>query len=106
MTAYTVYLCADPSSGLLPSPLLPGERVIWPASPPEPAPITMLSHGILGGDGDRPELGAAHKFYFTCDQSINYTLNKVNAPTTTPLSHSVYIRTLVFVGKVTSQRRR
>jgi len=26
---------------------------------PEPAPITMLSRGILGGDGDRPELAAA-----------------------------------------------
>jgi len=40
--------------------LLPGERVNWPASPSEPAPITMLSYGILGGDGDRPELAAAH----------------------------------------------
>jgi len=39
--------------------LLPGERVSWPALPPEPAPITMLSRGILGGDGDRPELAAA-----------------------------------------------
>ena len=34
--------------------LLPGERVSWPA------PITMLSRRILGGDGDRPELAAAH----------------------------------------------
>ena len=40
--------------------LLPGERVSWPASPPEPAPIRVLIRGILGGDGDRPELGAAH----------------------------------------------
>jgi len=24
------------------------------------APITVLSRGILGGDGDRPELAAAH----------------------------------------------
>ena len=40
--------------------LLPGERVSWPASPPESAPITMLSRGILGGDGDRPELAAAY----------------------------------------------
>ena len=39
--------------------LLPGERVSWPESPPEPAPITMLSRGILGGDGDTPELAAA-----------------------------------------------
>jgi len=38
--------------------LLPGERVSWPKSPPEPAPITMLSHGILGGNGDRPVLAA------------------------------------------------
>ena len=38
--------------------LLPGERVSWPASPPEPAPITIRSRGILGGDGDRPELAA------------------------------------------------
>ena len=35
--------------------LLPGERVSWPASTPELAPITMLSRGILGGDGERPE---------------------------------------------------
>jgi len=43
--------------------LLPGEWVSWPASSPEPAPITMLSRGfrgILGGDGDRPELAAVH----------------------------------------------
>ena len=43
--------------------LLPGERVSWPESPPEPAPITMLSRGILGGDGDRPELAAAHNCF-------------------------------------------
>ena len=30
--------------------LLPGQWVSWPASPPEPTPITMLSCGILGGD--------------------------------------------------------
>jgi len=33
--------------------LLPRERVSCPASLPEPAPIPMLSRGILGGDGDR-----------------------------------------------------
>jgi len=38
--------------------LLPGERVSLPASPPEPALVTMRSRGILGGDGDRPELAA------------------------------------------------
>jgi len=47
--------------------LLPGEGVSWPASPPEPASIPMLSRGILSGDGDRPELAASHN----CDRSIS-----------------------------------
>jgi len=61
MTAYTVYLCAAPSSGLSPSPpKIPRLSIVMGAGSGGDTGQMTRSPGS-SGDGDRPELGAAHK---------------------------------------------